>query len=168
MCLIPTGLHSVSNTLKCGAAATVHQLLLTQRYVPLAAPTSWIIGHQERYRLEMLVCVRTCVLSSQESPCAFFFLSKTRQLPASVLLSVSDLFELGPCARAELCVRSNVRVCLFMYTLERLCMSCVAFAFPPWLCFLRCPLRPHAAICFFSRLLIQRSLSQPITVSRVL
>lgn len=53
LCSINTRHHGISNILysKCGAAATDQQLLLTQRYVALAAPTSWIIGHQEIYRL---------------------------------------------------------------------------------------------------------------------
>lgn len=128
-----TELWSICNTLKRVAAATDHQLLLSQRYVVLAAPTSWMIGHQERKIIDVGVCACMC---SYLCVWAGLLFSKPRQQPMSVLLSVRDLFELCMCTHLlvcvciELCVHSNVHLPLLMYMAECLSMSCFTFALP--------------------------------------
>lgn len=99
-------------------------------------------------------CVHTCVLSSQESHCAFFFPPlKPWQQPVSVLLSVRDLFEL--CTWMHLCVyvyaelwvhtnylctHQSVSVCHAFHSLSLVALFAVLSTRPTW---------PRAAICFF-------------------
>lgn len=158
------------NSIAVGAHWSVVLLLLTQRYVALTALTSWIIGHQGRYRSwYVCMCSYECVLSSQESPCAFFFHTSTTtgvcftlcQRPLSTLYVYASVHmcicsTVCTCISFYLCTHQSVSVCHTLHLPSPVALCAVLSACPPW---------PHAAIYFF-RLLIQRSLSQPITVSR--
>lgn len=124
------------------------------------------------------LCVCVCAASSQESPCAFFpsLDNNNRSLFYFLSVTSSDFVCVRICAHmcVHVCVCLSWTLCKFnraspsiyvhtkvsLYVMRCVChpqwLFVVLSARPPW---------PRAAIYFF-RLLIQRLLSEPITISR--
>lgn len=111
--------------------------------VALAAHTSWIIGHQERFRFRCCRCVcmhvfilaPVCVLPSQETPRAFFFCSPNLDNNRCLFYFLSVTFS-NFIART---FKRHVHLPLFARTHHQSVSVCHAFysLFPPWLCLLR-------------------------------